>query len=1243
MKNKLSFLSVCLSLIASIQVWAAQDLPISGGYYRIKNTNSNTYIGGTGTGNNSVIHVAPETSPDYQVFHVLRDAANGRTTFQRIQDGAFITHTATTNAYTGAYGNANGKNTQWFYIDNTSNADYCIIQKITNDAGARANGIGYDSNAPNSVLYFDKGTDKQNKWVFEPVIPKFIETLEAIITKATSYYNEDNIGADALQTAITDAELITNSNTATEINQATLTLKEAIKTYLVANATGTVPKDVTDYFVVNADVLNAYGWTGDTGNTSGQKFTAAPDYAYFDKYATNLSVQVYQDLSLPNGKYKLTAAVRSNGAGFSLYATGINEYSTSIPNTGAGVADNLGYGWLYVDVENILVVDNTLQIGVKGQNSGTNIWVGSDAFKLQYYGIDLTALTEALQNVLNTANTEKTKPMQTSVLTGLNDAIAIAQAAIATPTEAGLNSATTQLQNALVAAASSIAAYASLNNAISTASTLNVGDAGREAFQTAITAATTAYTAALLNESGIATTIQTLQAAERVYRIANATIASPADVTSLIINPSFESGNATGWTNTGLTIANGTAFAKTGTWFAEKWVATPANLANSTISQTLTGIPNGVYKLTVTATADKTAGTIGTGISIFAGTVSAEVNASSQYTVEAVVTDGTLTIGFKIENAATNWAACDNFRLSAYSIATSIGPKITIAETLLSSGKMQASIYTALETAITAAQALTGDSPEIAVNAAITALNNASIAAEASIAVYNTLLSAITAANTSKAGFTGYSGLADFESVISTVTGNYNDGAYDPAGVTAAIKTLANAETFCQLTNPAVPFDATFTIVNPSFEGGSTSTNPTRPESWTLAYTTLSDGGQVKLITGLNTTTGETSSQGTKIFNIWSNTITNLDLYQEINLPEGHYKLKADLRTETGRITNQHIYAKVGDNAATESAVLTLANVSTWNAAGSWITLSVAFEVPAGGATVRLGAASTGNGSANGWFQLDNFTLAKRQVDFVVASGNEIWNDSYNIIFTNDKGLTLDNPVIVDGVAKVEKTVETGKWYSVGFPFEIASVYGEGYNYPLTPSATGNDGDYWLRQYDGDSFEYANEIEKDKGYIVAFPTALNGKKITFISESKPILANKTEADLSTLVEDNFQPTANPSVTDLTLNTTDVYYQYNPSTNNFELNQSSSITIKPFEAIIALQENSLQSAPVRISLETNTPTGIIAFDVNDPVVAVRYFTLQGVETHSTATPGIYIVKTIHQSQREETTKIIISKK
>lgn len=149
------------------------------------------------------------------------------------------------------------------------------------------------------------------------------------------------------------------------------------------------------------------------------------------------------------------------------------------------------------------------------------------------------------------------------------------------------------------------------------------------------------------------------------------------DVTSSIINASFEDATyPTGWTNSGSfakqTNVPNMNWVKDGTNYSEKYISNTATnyLAAGTITQTISGLSNGMYGLVVSGHAVKQFGAnpLHTGAFVTAGALATEVSGGSDYFVDNIaVADGTLTIGYKLQApVACNWTGFDNFRLYYY-------------------------------------------------------------------------------------------------------------------------------------------------------------------------------------------------------------------------------------------------------------------------------------------------------------------------------------------------------------------------------------------------------------------------------------------------------------------------------------------------------------------------------------------------------------------------------------------------
>lgn len=163
-----------------------------------------------------------------------------------------------------------------------------------------------------------------------------------------------------------------------------------------------------------------------------------------------------------------------------------------------------------------------------------------------------------------------------------------------------------------------------------------------------------------------------LTEAIRTYQYGNASPGQPLDLTSAIVNPSFEDGT-TGWENEGLLTQMNTVFpGKAGDTYLERWVDIGSCVPDVAISQTLENIPDGKYLLRAAvgniqqtgANSTVNAGEKQTGVALYAGFYETPVDTMKrQKDLFFTVVDGQVTIGFKAENATGNWICLDNFSL----------------------------------------------------------------------------------------------------------------------------------------------------------------------------------------------------------------------------------------------------------------------------------------------------------------------------------------------------------------------------------------------------------------------------------------------------------------------------------------------------------------------------------------------------------------------------------------------------
>ncbi|GHU67482.1 hypothetical protein FACS189413_02300 [Bacteroidia bacterium] len=257
--------------------------------------------------------------------------------------------------------------------------------------------------------------------------------------------------------------------------------------------------------------------------------------------------------------------------------------------------------------------------------------------------------------------------------------------------------------------------------------------------------------------------------------------------------------------------------------------------------------------------------------------------------------------------------------------------------------------------------------------------------------------------------------------------------------------------------------------------------------------------------------------------------------------------------------------------------------------------------------------------------------------DFTVAGGDEAGSNYYGV--------------------KYKKTVEAGKWYALGFPFDVVGFYCEDFEYgkpgddgegPVLAIYNGTDvGDFFVKTledgtgddyHEGYHFAFHNENKLDAGvgYIVRFPLAFDEKEITFVSDFHPALSNN--AQISTIADKTYTLVANPSVASTTPTSaqSDFYYYALNDDNEFE---RTTATIAPFEAFVGVTGIAPESILRAIAIEqqTDTPTDIQRVNSNDKIVATQYYNLMG--QAATPTTGVYIVKQIYESGKSEVSKII----
>ncbi len=513
--------------------------------------------------------------------------------------------------------------------------------------------------------------------------------------------------------------------------------------------------------------------------------------------------------------------------------------------------------------------------------------------------------------------------------------------------------------------------------------------------------------------------------------LASATYAQGIDVTFLITNPDMARiAEKRGWSWSGqdFNLFGENNYQREGFELYAGWASgLPSNL-----SQVITGIPNGKYRLMVDgfyrdggngeACTDHKNGTESLDMKLYINETTASImsvfegvgkngsvgadtelgkvpnsaaDAVSYFNaglykdnyVDAMVTNGQMTMGLKNDaRTANNWGAFRNFRLYYYGVDLT-DLKNTLAElkteafNYIQSGNPMNYYLMALDTAYGNAEAAK-DGTQAEIEKATEDLSVALTEAKASEEVKARIIAAAAYNNAIKDNADPFAADPDAYSAAITKVSllQWSETATMEEAEIALAELEAARQVFVMGAYPMDPtngFDLTFMIKNAGFEGGMKTTGGTmnEPNDWTVACTTE---GNVD-----GCLQGATPTEGSNYYNAWAATLKSMDLFQEIaNLPVGKYRLTADVRTERAdQITNQGVYATPAGGTMVKSATLTGVG-NPWNGQDAWQTLSVEFNVIAEGSNTRIGISSTSStGSSTGWFQVDNFTLTSLGVD----------------------------------------------------------------------------------------------------------------------------------------------------------------------------------------------------------------------------------------------------------------------
>ena len=245
---------------------------------------------------------------------------------------------------------------------------------------------------------------------------------------------------------------------------------------------------------------------------------------------------------------------------------------------------------------------------------------------------------------------------------------------------------------------------------------------------------------------------------------------------------------------------------------------------------------------------------------------------------------------------------------------------------------------------------------------------------------------------------TDYAGKADLEAAYQRILGykeNYEEGT-DVAALIAGAVDEANdairAYYMTQVGTEENPAEFTFLIQNPWFIDASA--EPVEQDGvWVFPNEYDEETGEYNYVEGsasspdLNSTgwyvAGGTGGdqrlnwqRGRSCWNAWNSNFTNtVAVAQDIEgLPNGYYTVSADLITQSGCLTDQHVFAQsvVGKNISSNKLTSEGWDYNEWET----VAMTSADKVLVVDGKLTIGAEGTGSGDgAAGWFLATNFRL----------------------------------------------------------------------------------------------------------------------------------------------------------------------------------------------------------------------------------------------------------------------------
>lgn len=504
-----------------------------------------------------------------------------------------------------------------------------------------------------------------------------------------------------------------------------------------------------------------------------------------------------------------------------------------------------------------------------------------------------------------------------------------------------------------------------------------------------------------------------------------ATMDAPFDVTGYITNPGFEYRDMSGWTvepSSYFGTQNNEQGFKVGGYYAEKWQKSGALPAGS-MSQTLTDLPAGYYKLT--------ANLGGNGTYIDLNGKKASWTSDKDYTTGYVLAENedlTITAGKTAEGSA-NWVHFDNFKLQ---FCGDVQAALTTLIAQLSGyeGTIPSAAYSALQTAVAVYDKDYSDVDELLdaiddVQALYDAADllktpyatwlSAKSTAESNYSTIACITAVKTAQNTIVEAATDAATITSATSELNTAMSNYdayvaldakadilvavaNDDSDANSTLATAISTAATnietcttadaintvtstlktaMQTYVFAANPVgdgAQFDCTFLMTNPDLTGLPT---------WQSAAGWASEetDGNSQVMVNDSKTVGDKSY----FYEYWSYTAKasgKFALYNAVTLPEGTFSMScyafAEDQYTSSTVDGVYFYANDTQGSCVTATVLTQQTLSFVNSAEQ---------------EVKIGL-KTLTGNTRNWMGIGYVELYKVPAQTYTVDEDQAWDNS---------------------------------------------------------------------------------------------------------------------------------------------------------------------------------------------------------------------------------------------------------